>query len=231
MNVQQRHATAFNNPVQLSFPEVDGFLLEDNEEIEVLHQGVRDFDVTAPARAGLPERKDRVDTLRLRFKGVGVERGRVVKNVQIMQPIEVMVHESRSEPDRVPLFQIMIYPIRVGLEGVPGPVEFSIVLQIMHADLESIRGQVIAQFLRRGVIAFRDEIEGGVKAKVRFKFHEVPAAVESSFSFHVVRENESEVFSVRPATPPGRRLLTSFLDWPGIGKCSPSASGTPPTKG
>src|SRR5260370_34777707 len=106
-----------------------------------------------------------------------------------MQPIEVMVHESRSEPDRVPLFQIMIYPIRVGLEDFPGPVEFSIVLQIMHADLESIRGQVIAQSLRRGVIAFRDEIEGGAKAYARFKFHELPAPVKSPFPFHVMGED------------------------------------------
>src|SRR5467141_4164386 len=109
-----------------------------------------------------------------------------------MQPFKVMEHESRAESDRIPLFQVMIDPFSASLEDFPGAVKFAIVLQIMHANLESVRVQMIAQFLRCGVIAFGNEIEGGAKAQARIKFHELPAAVESPFAFHIMRENERE---------------------------------------
>jgi hypothetical protein len=46
----------------------------------------------------------------LRFKRVGVKGGSIVLYIKVMQPIQLMEHESRSEANSAPVFQVPVYP-------------------------------------------------------------------------------------------------------------------------
>ena len=50
----------------------------------------------------------RVATLWLRFERIRIERGRIVFDIEFLQPIEIIKHEPCAESDSVPLLQIAI---------------------------------------------------------------------------------------------------------------------------
>src|SRR5260370_12153525 len=100
----------------------------------------------------------------------------------------------------------------------------------MHAYFKAIGGQLVAQFVRRGITSFREEIEAGTEAQVRFELHEAPATVEPLSPFHIMRQDKSEMLSFRPAKPPRGRSLASLFDRPVTCVSDSPAAGTPPTE-
>src|ERR1017187_2456953 len=103
MDVHQSHATMLRNPIEFSLPNVDGLFPQMKKERGILRQGVRKLDVAGAGggvrgpgcgvRTRSPEGKDGVGAVWLRLKRVGVERGGVVENIEIVQPVQIMKHE------------------------------------------------------------------------------------------------------------------------------------------
>src|SRR5947207_9843568 len=115
--------------------------------------------------------KDCVHAVRLRLERVGVECRGVVLDVQLVQPVKLVQHETGSKADCIPLFQMAVYPPGVRLEVPPRPVEFSIVLQVMDADFEAVSDKIGAQITGSCILAFRDKVEGSTKAHPGLPFH------------------------------------------------------------
>ena len=73
-------------------------------------------------------------------KMIRVESGSIVLYVEIMQPIQFMQHETRSESGRAPFIDVVI-----NVSGFTGELaarceEMTIVLEIVHAYFKSIAG-------------------------------------------------------------------------------------------
>jgi hypothetical protein len=81
--------------------------------------------------------------LRLRFKGIGVEGGGIVSNVQLMQPIQLMQHESGSEPNRSPLAKIIVNSRCAAFKLSSRREKPAVVPKVVNADLKTL----IYQFL------------------------------------------------------------------------------------
>ena len=88
-----------------------------------------------------PEWENSTCAIWLGFERICIERGTVVLDVEISQPIEVSEHETGTEPRSTPFFQITIDLLRFALEVRPGGVEFAIVMQVVDADLKSTLNQ------------------------------------------------------------------------------------------
>src|SRR5438093_12226046 len=127
-----------------------------------------------------------------------------------MGPFEVVVHESRSEPNDIPLAQILIHSFGAVSESRSGAVKFAVVLQVMQTDFESIASQELAQFLGNLVIPFGDKIEGRSESQPHVQFHELLTPIESCPGFNVMSEDKSKTLSEWPTWPTLGRL-TGFL--------------------
>src|SRR4029077_8013742 len=108
----------------------------------ILWQGIRQLNVTFGAIAMLfvsyPKWKDRVATFGLRFKGVSVEGGSVVTNVEIMQPVEIMQHETRTKSRCSPIAEIMIDLDRFTGEISATLEQPSVVPQVVNPHLKTV---------------------------------------------------------------------------------------------
>ena len=97
--------------------------------------------------------------------------------------------------------EVLVDPRSFLLETVARSEKPAVVLEVVHADLESALRQPGAQGGGRGVGPFGDEVERGVEAECHFELGE-PLALGHAFGpLHVMREDERELFSVRPAGP------------------------------
>src|SRR5437667_4166247 len=108
MCVEKSHTATSCHPIQFVFPNVNRFFLKDDKQIKILSQCVWKLNITRSIVAWYPEWENRVDAVRLRFERIGVESGRIVKNVEVLDPFEVVKHEGGAEPDGVPFLQIPI---------------------------------------------------------------------------------------------------------------------------
>src|SRR6267378_403378 len=86
-----------------------------------------------------PEGEDGVCAIGLRFEGVGVEGGTVIFNVEVVQPIQVVVHEAGTEADGPPFFETIIYLPSMCAKRFAGGVELAVVIEIVDADFEAVR--------------------------------------------------------------------------------------------
>ena len=93
-------------------------------------------------------------------------------NFEIVQPVEVVQHESGAKTCSVPVMQITINPKCFGGELAAGVKEPAIVLQIVHSHFEASFDQLGPQFCRVGIAPLRNKIEGRSKAQVLFQLHQ-----------------------------------------------------------
>src|SRR5262249_53588839 len=100
MHIQQRHAAVLGDPIEFLEPNVGVALPEEQEQCRVLWQRVRQLDVAVSPHVrsyfapvcclSNPKRKNRAHSVGLGFEGVRVEGRRVVSNLEIPQPVEVV---------------------------------------------------------------------------------------------------------------------------------------------
>ena len=88
------------------------------------------------------------DTVWLRFKGIRVESGSIIQDLQISQPIEIVKHEAGTKTHGVPFFQIAVDADSFLSKCGAATVELTIVVQIMDTHFEALAGQFITQFAR-----------------------------------------------------------------------------------
>src|SRR5690349_4088532 len=105
MGVNQRHSAMLHNPIQLFEPDAGVPVAKDEKHRRILRQSIWQFDVArsmVEARglrgAGWrwvwnPEWKNGANTVWLRLKWIGIERGRFVLKIELVGPLEVVKHE------------------------------------------------------------------------------------------------------------------------------------------
>src|SRR5215471_8575565 len=71
----------------------------------------------------------------------------------------------------------------------------------MDAYLETVGSQMIEQLTRHSVIAFGNEIEGGVESELHLELHQLSAPGEPFRALHIVRKDERKPLSLGPAGP------------------------------
>ena len=74
----------------------------------------------------------------LRLEWVSVERGHVIVDIQRMQPLQIMKHETRPEPDGAPIFQVMVNSGRAAIELAAGREKPAIMSEIVDSYLEAV---------------------------------------------------------------------------------------------
>src|SRR6185503_1153051 len=107
-----------------------------------------DFIFTPSLGTRNPEWKNRIDTIGLRFERIGVERRGIVEHLEVVNPIEVVVHEARTKADRVPLLEVLIDLLCATPKAGPRPIQLAIMLEIMNADFESVLDQIMSELGR-----------------------------------------------------------------------------------
>src|SRR5260370_20886826 len=122
MDVHQSHAATPGYPIKLSFPDVRGGLLEDEEQGGILREGVRQFHVATTTLAGNPEGKDGMNGVWLRFKGISVKRGGIILYVQFTQPVQIVEHETGAKTAGPPFLQVTVDAAGLFAKIPPHPV-------------------------------------------------------------------------------------------------------------
>src|SRR5439155_21928210 len=83
-----------------------------------------------------PKWEDSLTPIWLRLEWVGVEGGRIVLHIEIMQPIEITQHEPRPESRCAPFTRIAVDPYGASFESTIRGKEMTIMLKIMYSDFE-----------------------------------------------------------------------------------------------
>src|SRR6266542_1035899 len=86
--------------------------------------------------------------------------------------------------------------------------------QIVHANFKSVGPQPFAELLWSRILAFRNEVERGSKAKFTFQFHQLAAARQPFLSLDIVGQHDGKLLSIRPSRPSFRRLSRSRTNGP-----------------
>ncbi|NPV83997.1 MAG: hypothetical protein HPY46_10505 [Candidatus Aminicenantes bacterium] len=71
-------------------------------------------------------------------------------------------------------------------------------------------------YLGVALITFRDEIKTGFKSKLALQIHKIKNILVAVCSVHIVHENKSELFTVRPASPAFGRIRGFWMYGPNI---------------
>src|SRR5207248_1443714 len=216
------------DPIEFSHPDFRRLLLQQHEEREVLRKSIGKFNVTVGRRVDgclsilvrvaiwirNPEGKDRVAALGLRFEWIRIESGRIVLHVEVVQPIEITQHESRSESRRSPLARISVNFGRVPHELATRGKEMAIVFKIMYTNLEAVGSEFLPQFNGDAVAPFWNKVKGRAESEAPFQLHQGPTLSEPDLALNVVRQNKCKFFIPRPARPVFRCPLRARHDRP-----------------
>jgi hypothetical protein len=116
-----------SDPIKLAFPGVNRQFLEHKEKSGILGQGVWKFDVTGAIVSGHPEGEYRVYAVWLRLEGVGIKGRCIIKDVEVLEPVEIVEHECGAKPDGSPRRQIMINVVSIGCKALAGTVQLTVV--------------------------------------------------------------------------------------------------------
>lgn len=135
-------------------------------------------------------------------------------NIELLEPLEVVAHESRAEAHRLPLLQVMIDPACVILERVERAVERPVVAKIVDTHFKPVSGEKRSQGCWRLVLALRHEVERRAEPETHFEFCNRGAPVEPLSAFDIVTEDKRERLAVGPARPAFWNTLRSLADWP-----------------
>ena len=171
-------------------------------------------------RARDPEREYRIDAFGLGFEWVGVESRGIVLNIQIVRPIEIVVHKSRAEAARTPFLDVLIDSD--GLTGKFGacPIKLPIMVKIMDPNFKSVAGEFIPEFTGNEVIAFGNKIKRSTKAKLLVNLHQLATLRQALLAFNIMRQDEREFLALGPARPTLRSMPSGWMDRPRIPKRS-----------
>src|SRR6266480_3795700 len=90
-----------------------------------------------------PKWEDSLTPIWLRLEWVGVEGGRIVLHIEIMQPIEVTQHEPRPESRCAPFTRIAVDLCRASFEPAARGKEMAIMFKIVYPNLESSGGEFL----------------------------------------------------------------------------------------
>src|SRR5215472_8568993 len=85
-----------------------------------------------------PEWENGMPAFGLRLEWVRVECGCIVLHIEIVQPIEIVQHETGPKTSRFPIAQVAIDPRGVAVEPIPGRKQPTIMSEVVNADLEPI---------------------------------------------------------------------------------------------
>src|SRR5512147_2270855 len=121
----ERHASLCSDPVKLSLPYVNSPFAEDDEEGEVLRKRIRKFHIP-PMGSVLadPEGKYGPHSVGLWLERVRVESRSVIFDVQVVDPLQDMMHGRRTESHTPPLPEEFIYLDRLPPEPFSRDVQF-----------------------------------------------------------------------------------------------------------
>ena len=92
---------------------------------------------------GNPKGKDGMRAVRLGLEGIGVEGGHVILDIEGVEPIEVAMHETGAKTDGVPFAEVVIDTGRGRIETLFIAIKFAVVVEVVHADFESVFDQAI----------------------------------------------------------------------------------------
>ena len=95
----------------------------------------------------------------------------------------------------------MIYSLGLSNEFGATAIELSIMLQVVHTNLEAVADQLIDKFFGDLVRTFWDEVERGSKTQVHFHLGELSNAVEAHLRFYVMGKNQGELLTLGPPDP------------------------------
>src|SRR5689334_3162110 len=121
MDIQQGHSAVLGDPIELFYPDPWCLFAQDQEKGGILWQRIGQFHVT-DGRTGfcisyssIPRRRSRnpewengIAAVWLRFKRVCVKGRGVVFDIEAMQPVKIVQHESGTKTDCIPIPQIFI---------------------------------------------------------------------------------------------------------------------------
>ncbi len=113
---------------------------------------------------GDPEGKDGVPALRLGLEGVGIESRGVVLQVQLMNPIEVVQHETGAKTGCVPIFNVFVNLDCAAGEFGAGEEQLAVMIKIVDADLEALTFDAAPEISGGRILALGDQIEGGAES-------------------------------------------------------------------
>ena len=212
MGIEQDHPAVGGDPVEFPFPDIDGFFLQDEEQRGILTQRVRQLHITFRDRGtplGIrpvdPKRKDGMPAFRLGLERVGIERRGIVLDLQLVEPIEVLQHETGPESVGIPLLQMLIDAHRLPFKSGEGGKKMPIVPEIVNSDFKPIGGEFPPQFRGHPVRSFGNKIEGTPETERLLSPHQFRAFPQAGRSFDIVGQHQTEFFTVRPPGPSFRR--------------------------
>src|SRR5947209_7779573 len=84
-------------------------------------------------RTGYPEWENGIPAFGLRLEGVCVECGRIILNIQFMQPIQLVQHEARSKSYSTPVTEIAVNSRGSPEKLPPGCKKSTVVLKIVDS--------------------------------------------------------------------------------------------------
>src|SRR5208337_728340 len=212
MCIKKCHSTMFYNPIQFSFPNLNGRFSEKNEQGRILWKRIWQLHISGLYCWILnPSWKNRVKTVWLRLKWISVEGGGIIRDIQAVQPIKIVMHETGAKARCVPFLQIVIYALRAFDECLPCLVKLAVMTQIMHSNLKAVLKKVFPQFARHCVILrFRNKVEGRAETVLHFELHQLPALVQTFPALDIMGQHKSESSAIRPPGPFGR---SPFRPW------------------
>src|SRR5580765_7241845 len=131
-----------------------------------------------------------------------------------MQPLQFVLHQRRSKPDRFPFAKIFPDSRRFSCKSGLGVIELSIVLQSMNSDLKSGLVQLFEEFCRKLVFSLWNKVEGRAKPQVGLQLQKPLHFPQSSGSLDIMSQNKRKAFLIRPAVPPVCSSAGIFVDGP-----------------
>src|SRR4030067_996011 len=88
-------------------------------------------------------------------------------------------------------------------------------IQIVYTDLKPLIHKITSK-MRLNFITFRDKIEGRSETERLFQARQSVTPFRPPRRVHIVCEDESEPFPLRPSRPPCRRCPGTFVDRPDV---------------
>ena len=121
--------------------------------------------------------------------------------------------DGEVKPDGAPFPEIVVDPGHLRAKIHRMAEELSVVLEPVHADLETGFGERSNDMGGSGVI-FGDEIEGGPEPQPSFELHELGAALEAFQRVDIVLQDKRELLLLGPAGPTPGRFRRGRVDRP-----------------
>src|SRR5207237_1492453 len=128
---------------------------------------------------------------------IRVEERKVIFNVQRLHPFRVPMRQRRPEADRVDALEVPVDALGLPQElrsRAKGP---AVVVNPVHANLESTFAQVFDQ-VEVETVVLGDEVEGGAEAVAGVQLGELTHQPLAFARFHIVGDHEGEVLPVGP---------------------------------